>query len=97
MNREQAKAILANIELIRHFANGGEIGYMRSNGRGEYIGTTLERSIVVSHLHAHPDLTRYVRLKPRMVYSQVTGRCEPSPRLWLKAIGKHEIMGGRRG
>ena len=50
MTREQARAILAHIDLIKHFAEGGDIGLRLHTHRGEYVHTVPQRHIVLGNL-----------------------------------------------
>lgn len=48
MTRDQAKAIIANIDLIRHFADGGDIGHRTYTCDGKFLGINPTRKIGTS-------------------------------------------------
>ena len=66
MTREQAQAIIAHLDLIRHFADGGDIAHKLIDCNGNHVRTTVCRNIVLSNLR--PDHTNYVRVKARITY-----------------------------
>ena len=90
MTREQARAILAHLDLIRHYAEGGDVGHRMHNCKGEFLYTAPARGICLSNLRA--DSTSYVRVKPRYVWD--TAICSPvrHMRAWPERIGEHEII-----
>lgn len=68
MTREQARALLLNIDLIRHYAQNGDVGHRLIDFRGNQIRICPARSINLSGLH--PDrMCLYVAVKPRFVMS----------------------------
>ena len=91
MTRDQAKAILQNLDLIRHFANGGDLGHRLFNCKGEFVYTSPTQKIVLSNLRAD-KLTGYVRVKPRMAWNAETGIYERKPRYWPTKIKEAEIF-----
>lgn len=54
MNRDHCKAILANLDLIRHFAEGGDIGHRAPNCDGDMMPISCARS----------DKSRRIKGKP---------------------------------
>jgi len=79
MNREQCQAILAHLDLIRHFAEGGDIGHRAPNCAGEMMPIHVARGIGLSGLK--PDgSTWYLRLKPRYRYDNRTKSMVRVPR-----------------
>ena len=69
MNRDHCKAILANLDLIRHFAEGGDIGHRAPNCHGDMMPISCARGIGLGGLK--PDgSTWYLRLKPRYRMNQ---------------------------
>lgn len=88
MNREQCRAILANLPLIQHYAAGGDIGF--------YIHDSLFLTNKITLGCLHEAGTSYVRLKTRIAFNPETGASYPVAR--PRAIGavhipKHEIIG----
>lgn len=92
MTRDQAKAILAHLDLIRHYAEGGDIGLRLHNYQGEFIKTVPQRHLVLSNLRE--DWTNLVRVKPRFVYNSTFGIHERSPRCLSEAIPESHIIEG---
>ena len=75
VNREQAKAILANIELIRHFAENGDIGHRAPNCKGEMMPISIAKGIGLGGLK--PDgSTFYLMLKPKYKFNNHTQKME---------------------
>jgi hypothetical protein len=92
MTREQARAILAHIDLIKHFAEGGDIGLRLHTHRGEYVHTVPQRHIVLGNLRE--EGTNLVRVKPRFTYNTKFGVHERSPRSWPETIPESHIIKG---
>lgn len=90
MNRENCKAILANIELIRHFADGGDIGHQAKNCAGEEMPIHIAKGIGLGSIH--PDgSTYYVRLKPHYVMSP-DGTPIRISRAWPETAKKSDVI-----
>lgn len=91
MNRDQCKAILANLELIRHFAEGGDIGHQAPNCAGEMMPISVAKGIGLGGLK--PDgSTWYLMLKPRYKFNPATRMMERVPRHWPEAPKPEEII-----
>jgi len=91
MNRDHCKAILANIELIRHFAEGGDIGHQAPNCSGEMMPISVAKSIGLSGLK--PDgSTWYLMLKPRYKFNSATQKMERVLRHWPEQPKAEEII-----
>ena len=67
MNREQAQAILQNLDLIRHFAEGGDIGHRVINYKGTQLRISTSKSILLCNLRPN-DQSLYVKVRPRLVF-----------------------------
>jgi hypothetical protein len=91
VTRDQARAILANIDLIRHFAEGGDIGHRLFNCNGKFVYTSPTEKIVLSNMR--PDkLTSYVRVKPKMKWNADLQMYERAQRHWPTKIKEAEIF-----
>lgn len=91
MNRDQCKAILANIELIKHFAVGGDIGHQAPNCAGEMMPISIAKGIGLSGLK--PDgSTWYLMLKPRYRYNAETKIMERLIRHWPQTPSSDEVI-----
>lgn len=77
MTREQARAILAHLDLIRHFANGGEVGLRLHDYKGKFVQTYRAKHIVLSNLRENG--TNLVKLKTRYVFNKTLGVWEHKP------------------
>lgn len=90
MNRDQARAILQNIDLIRHYAEGGDVGHRLIDCKGNPVRICPTKSINLSGLY--PDRNcLYVRVKPRFVMQDGSlirrGRC------FTESIKPAEVIG----
>jgi hypothetical protein len=91
MNRDQCKAIIANIELIRHFAEGGDIGHQAPNCAGEMMPISISRGVGLSGLK--PDgSTWYLMLKPKYKFNSITKKMERVMRIWPEHPMAEEII-----
>jgi hypothetical protein len=90
MNREHARAILAHIDLIRHFAEGGDVGHRLINCRGEHVAVYPTDKINLGGLNTAG--TYYVRVKPKLAWDKVLQRHVRHVRHWPEKIQPHEIM-----
>jgi hypothetical protein len=91
MTRDQAKAILANLDLIRHFADGGDIGHRLINCHGEFVYTSPTDKITLSNLRSD-RMTGYVRVKTKLVWNSTCGMWERKKRAWPERIPESEII-----
>ena len=91
MTRNQARAILANIELIRHFAEGGDIGHRLIKCHGEHVYTSPTSKITLSNLRSD-RLTGYVRVKSKYRWNPVLRLYERAERAWPERIKESEII-----
>ena len=64
MTRDQAKAIIENLQLIKHFAYGGDIGFRLIDCHGKDCGITPAHTITISNLKPN-SITNYVMVKPK--------------------------------
>lgn len=81
MNREQCKAILANLDLIRHFAEGGDIGHRAPDCSGKMMPIHVARGIGLQGLHVDGG-TYYLKLKPKYRVNNVTKGFDRVPWCW---------------
>lgn len=91
MTRDQARAILANLDLIRHYAAGGDIGHRMINYRGEFLHTDVARHIVLGNLSTDGS-HRYVMVKPKYRMDPETGGPVRVERCWPEKIQEGEII-----
>lgn len=80
-----------NLDLIRHFAEGGEIGHRLFNCRGEFVYTSPSQKIVMSNLRSD-KLTNYVRVKPRLAWNSELQAYERKHRYWPTKVKEEEIF-----
>lgn len=90
MNREQCQAILENIDLIRHFAEGGDVGHRLHDYRGVFVKIYPAKGVMVGNLH--PGGTTYVKLKPKLRFNKHIGVWERVERTFYDDIGEHEVL-----
>lgn len=90
MNREQANSIIRNLELLKHFASGGEIGFRLHDYRGKYVKTYPSIRLNLSGLHEGG--THYVRLKAKLRYDPELGVHVRVQRSRLEPVHEHEII-----
>ena len=90
MTREQAQAILENIDIIRHYANGGDIGFRAHNYKGEYLGIRVSNKINLCNLH--PGGTGLVMLKPRLRVSAEPQSISRIVRSWYTKVEENEVL-----
>lgn len=91
MNRDHCKAILANIELIRHYAEGGDIGHQAPNCVGEMMPISIAKGIGLGGLK--PDgSTWYLMLKPKYKLNTNTKRMERVMRHFPEQPKPEEII-----
>lgn len=58
MTREQASLILKHLDIVKHFAEGGEVDFKSYNYKGEYLGLNpVTKGIIIN------CLPRYVKSK----------------------------------
>lgn len=91
MNRDHARAIMANIELIRHFAEGGDVGHRKINCAGEYLWTNPTNKIVLGNLSTD-GTGNYVRLKAKYSWNPVLCTFERIERSTTSRVAESEIM-----
>lgn len=66
MTREQARALLMHLDLVRHYADGGDVGHRLIDANGKTHGIYVSRGLNLSSLS--PDRQcLYVALRPRYV------------------------------
>ncbi len=90
MNREQCRALLENIDLIRHFAEGGDVGHRLHDYRGVFVKIYPAKGVMVGNLH--PGGTTYVKLKPKLRFNKHIGVWERVERTFDDDIGEHEVL-----
>lgn len=91
MNRKTAQAIMANLPIIEHFANGGDLGFRLINCKGEFCYTSPAHKITLSVLR-EDRLSGYVRVKPKYKLNKETGAYERVTRHWPTTIADSEIL-----
>lgn len=91
MNREQCQAILENLDLIRHFAQGGDIGHRLHDYRGVFVKLYPAKKINLGNLHPGAGTT-YVKLKPKLRFNTRYGAWERVERTHYDNIGEHEVL-----
>ena len=88
MTREQARAILKNIDLIRHYADGGDVGHRLIDCTGKQLRICPAKSVILSNLH--PDKhCLYVIVKPRLVMRN--GALVRRQRCFTESIKEQEL------
>jgi hypothetical protein len=91
MNQEHCKAILSHIQLITHYANGGDVGHRAPNCKGDMMPIHPSRSINLNGLR--PDgATFYLMLKPKYRLNKNTKRMERVERTFNEFISDSEII-----
>ncbi len=91
MNRDNCKAILANLELIQHFADGGDIGHQAPNCAGEMMPISIAKGIGLQGLK--PDgSTWYLMLKPRYKFNTRTKVMDRIVRNWPERPSDDEVI-----
>lgn len=53
MTREDAKRIIDNIEIVKHFANGGEVVFPYVNHQGCHVRYEWKDTMLLSCLHKY--------------------------------------------
>ena len=96
MNREQCKAILANLDLIRHFAENGDVGHRAPNCHGEMMPISIARGIGLGGLKPNGS-TWYLRLKPRYKLNPTTKQWERVMRHWPEVPTEADVIYCERG
>lgn len=74
MNRKHAQAIIDNLELIKHFAVGGEIVHILHDASGRFVKEWPADSIILGNLSCKPNMTYYKIVKPRYKFN-ATSKC----------------------
>jgi hypothetical protein len=91
VNRDQCKAILANLDLIRHFADNGDIGHRAPNCRGEIMPISIAKGIGLGGIK--PDgSTFYLRLKPKYKFNNHTQKMERVMRHWPEVPTENDVI-----
>ena len=91
MNRDNCKAILANLELIKHFAEGGDIGHQAPNCAGEMMPIACAKGIGLGGLK--PDgSTWYLMLKPKYKYNMTTKSMDRIYRYWPEVPSADDVI-----
>lgn len=90
MTREQARAILAHLDLIRHYAEGGDVGLRMHDYRGTFLYTAPVRHICLTNMRE--DSTQLVRLKPKLAWNKTLGAYERKERAWPEKVSEQEIF-----
>ncbi len=90
MNREQCQAILENLDLIRHYAEGGDIGHRLHDYRGVFVKIYRAKKINIGNMH--PGGTTYVKLKPKLRFNKHLNAWERVERTFYDHIGESEVL-----
>lgn len=90
MNRAQAQAILDNLDLIHHFAAGGEIGHRLHDYTGKLVAIYPSHKILLSNIE-RGGLTNYVKVKPRYAPDKF-GVYVHKPRHWPETILERDVI-----
>lgn len=91
MTRDQAKAILKNIDLIRHFAEGGEIAHRLINCSGQQVAIYPTNKIVLTNM-SPTDHCLYVMIKKRLRWNAQFQCYEHVPRYFPTKVKANEII-----
>lgn len=91
MTRDQAKAILANLDLIKHFAQGGDIGHRGYTWNGEPLDIKPASKITLGNLKPCRD-RYYVKVKAKFAWNPVLKIHERQQRCWPERIDEHEVI-----
>lgn len=81
MTRDQAKAIMQNIDLIRHFAQGGEIGHRLIDASGNQVAIYPSNKIVLTNMSPSKHCL-YVKVKTRLRWDKAIQGYVRAPRYW---------------
>lgn len=90
MNREQAKALLENADILRHFADGGDLGFRLFDYRGVLVKTVPVDSLNLSGISKVS--THYVMVKARLRWDANLQCYERVRRCWTETIDENEII-----
>ena len=90
MNRDQAAGILENIDIVRHYAHGGDIGFRLHDYKGDLVGIYPARGLNLSGI-AHGG-THYVMLKAKLAWNPFTRCFERKERCTLSNVSESEII-----
>lgn len=90
MNRDQAKAIIANLDIVKHFAEGGDLGYRLYTYDGELICISPTDKIILSNIT--PMSTHYVKVKTKYRWNPIFNRHERVQRCSFDCIDENELM-----
>ena len=91
MNRAHARAILDHLDLIRHFAEGGEIGHRLCDYTGAQVAIYPTQKILLSNIETG-GLTNYCKVKKRLRYSRARDCWDHAPRYWPEKISETEVL-----
>jgi hypothetical protein len=91
MNRLQCQSILNSLELIRHFAAGGDIGHRAPDCTGKMMPIYPAKSIGLGSIR--PDGSSwYLMLKPKYKYNSVTKTMDRIERKYPDFISDDEVI-----
>lgn len=91
MNRAQASILLDHLPLLRHFADGGEIGHRMHSHDGQQVAIYPTKTILLSCIESG-GITNYCRVKPRYRYNRNLDRWELAPRYYPETIKENEVI-----
>ena len=91
MNREQCKAIMMHIELIKHFAEGGDIGHQAPDCTGKMMSIWPAKGIGLQGLRSDGG-TYYLMLKPKYKYNNYTKQMDRITRCWPETVSPDDVI-----
>ncbi len=91
MNREQAKGIVANFDLIKHFAEGGEVGHRLIDCHGKQLYISPAKGIGLGGISPYGNCL-YVKVKARYRWDPYLNAYVHAPRHWPERIRESEIL-----
>lgn len=90
MNRDQARGLLANLDILRHFAEGGDIGHRLINYKGELVRITPTDKLNLSGISSVS--TYYVKVKVKLRWNSNLQCYERVRRCFTEAISENEVI-----
>ena len=90
MNRDQAKGLLANLDILRHFAEGGDLGHRLFNYKGELVKISPTDKLNLSGISTVS--TYYVKVKQKIRWNSNLQCYERVRRHWHETIDENEII-----
>lgn len=90
MNRKQAKGLIANLDILRHFAEGGDIGHRLFDYKGNMVKICPTDKLNLSNISIIS--TNYVKVKQKIRWNPILKCHERVSRHWHESIDENEII-----